>query len=256
MPEWFEIVSVLAAGLVFGSFTTLVSYRLPRDENIVTGHSRCPCCEKPLGALALVPVLSWMVQGGKCRYCKAKISARYPLIELSQALLFLWVYFVYGISLAGLVMALFTVCLLIMIVVDLEWQIIPDEIQVAMGVLAIAYYWVMGGAWGDVLGSGALGLGIGLMLHHGYRWLRHKEGLGFGDVKFLLVAGLWLASFINWAPFLFLAGLCGVLTAMIWRLLGQGERFPFGPALAVSLFLGIMTPVYRLFYWTIGSLFA
>src|SRR5690348_11004379 len=95
IPPLFSLLLTAIAGLVFGSFATLVSYRLPREEPIVAGRSRCPICRMPLGPAALVPVFSWLLGGGKCRYCGAGISARYPLTELAQMALFLAVYAVY-----------------------------------------------------------------------------------------------------------------------------------------------------------------
>lgn len=255
VPEAFIIALVLITGLVFGSFVTLASYRLPLDEPIGGGRSRCPSCRTFLGVAALVPVFSWLWQRGKCRYCKTSVSARYPLTEVSQAALFLAVYSAFGISLQSAVVMLFTVCLLIMVVVDFEWRIIPDEVQIAMLLLGVGFHVISGTPAPAVLASFAMGALIGLGLYYGYSRLRGIEMLGFGDVKFLMVAGIWMASITAWPPFLFYAGLLGVLTALFWRLLGKGERFPFGPALAASLLLLLITPAEGLFYWTVQALF-
>ena len=107
-----------------------------------------------------------------------------------------------------------------------------------------------------VLASAALGLGLGLALHYGYRFLMNKDGLGFGDVKFLLVAGVWLADPLLWPPFLFVSGVWGIVTALVWRVLGKGPRFPFGPALAAALLLSLLVPVRELFYWTMRAIYA
>src|SRR4051812_24380056 len=101
-----ELVFVLFCGLVFGSFITLASYRLPRDEDIIIKRSRCPTCETPLTARDLWPVLSWVTSGGKCRHCKTRISPRYPLTELVTAALFLLIYQYYGIGWQGILLAL------------------------------------------------------------------------------------------------------------------------------------------------------
>lgn len=256
LPQWFIVTLLALLGLIFGSFVTLVSYRLPRSEPVVAGRSRCPGCNTPLGFLALFPLFSWLLQGGKCRYCKAGISARYPLTELTQALLFLCVYASQGLTWQALVLALLSVALLVMVVVDFEWYIIPDEIQIIGIVLAVAYHWVVGTPITDVAVGAGVGLAIGLGLRFGYGWVRKKEGLGLGDVKFLFVAGLWMASVMDWAPFLFYSGVFGVLTAVIWRAMGKGERFPFGPALAASLMMTLLTPSTPLFFWTIGRIYA
>lgn len=256
LPEWLIIASIAFVGLIFGSFVTLVSYRLPHGEPIVAGRSRCPHCNTRLGITALCPVFSWVMQRGRCRYCKTQISARYPIIELAQAVLFLLVYFSLGISWASLVVALLSVALLAMIVVDFEWYIIPDEVQIACAVLAIIYHWIIGTHFIPVLIGAAIGLTVGVTLRYGYSFLRRKEGLGMGDVKFLVIAGLWMADVFSWAPFLFYAGIYGVVTGLAWRLKGNGARFPFGPALAAALLMMLLPPADTLFFWTISRLYA
>lgn len=256
LPEWLILALVALVGLIFGSFVTLVSYRLPRDEPIAPGRSRCPHCGTRLGIPALFPLLSWILQKGCCRYCKTPISVRYPIIELTQAILFLLVYLSLGISWASLAVALLCVALLVMVVVDFEWYIIPDEIQITCTVLAIIYHYIINTPYLSVLTGAAIGMSIGVTLRYGYSLLRHKEGLGMGDVKFLIVSGLWMASALSWAPFLFYAGVWGVITALAWQMLGKGARFPFGPALAASLLMMLLTPAGTLFFWTINRLYA
>lgn len=241
------------AGLAFGSFITLVSYRLPRREDIFRRRSRCPACDTPLGMKDLVPVLSWLTQGGKCRYCESVISPRYPLIELLTGILFAWLYARYGLGAEGLLLALLGVCLLIMITTDMEYGILPDAVQIALVPLAIFYRAATNADWPDMLLGGALCLGIGLLLHYGYFFLRKCHGLGLGDVKLLAVAGLWLGV-LPIVPFLFFAGVLGLLSATLWRIFIGGREFPFGPALAVSLYLCLLFPEYAAGFWNIGPL--
>lgn len=255
IDESIVIALVLIAGVIFGSFVTLASYRIPRDIPIGAGRSRCPSCGTTLGVAALFPVLSWLMQKGKCRYCRTPISLRYPLTECTQALLFLAVYIVYGLTLPSLILALMSVCLLIMIIVDLEWQIIPDEVQIAMLLFGVIFHILSDTAFMDILSGLGLGALIGFGLYYGYGTLRKREMLGFGDVKFLMVAGIWLASGNAWAPFLFYSGILGILTAFLWKILGKGERFPFGPALAISLFILLLTPSEIVFFQLIGGFY-
>ncbi len=236
-----ELLFVILTGLTFGSFVTLAAWRLPREEDIVVKPSQCTSCKTKLGFKDLFPVLSWMTSGGKCRHCKNPIGIRYPLIELVTLGAFLLVYAKFGLTLQGVVVALFAVALLIMIVVDLEHYIIPDSIHVVLLPLGLAYHYLAGTDWLDVLYGFLAGAGMGLLLHHGYRWLRKTEGLGYGDVKFFAVAGVWL-TIANFVPFLFFAGVFGVITGILWRILGKGKLFPFGPALAVALFACAIYP--------------
>lgn len=248
-----EPLLVFCFGLVFGSFITLASYRLPLGEDIIIKPSRCPKCETRLTFFDLWPVLSWVTSGAKCRHCKAPVPVRYPLTELATGALFLLIYHYYGTSTQAVLLMLMGVALLVMIVADLEHYIIPDEVHWALIPLALAYHYVIGTAWGDVLGGFLLGGGIGLALHYGYRYLRKKDGLGFGDVKFLAVAGLWLGVY-PMVPFLFFSGVLGVGFGLIWRALGKGPIFPFGPALAVSLFLCTGFPEIPNLFWNIGKI--
>lgn len=256
MPEWLIVVLIIIVGLAVGSFVTMASYRLPRGEAMGAGRSRCPSCKTALGVPALFPVASWLWQRGRCRYCKTKVSARYPLTELVQALLFLMVYTSQGMTWVALVLALLSVALLVMSVIDFEWYILPDELQWVCAGLAVIYHWLLGTHVAEVLLGAGFGVLLGASLHYGFKWIRKKDGLGWGDVKFLAVSGLWLAGITPWPAYLFMAGVMGVVTGIIWRLAGNGPRFPFGPALAASLLLVLLTPASELFFWTMDSLYA
>ena len=248
-----KLLLTLFCGLVFGSFITCASWRLPRDEDIVVKPSHCPKCKAKLGLKDLWPVFSWVTSKGKCRHCGVKIPARYPLIEIATASLFLLIYLRYGLTAPGIILALMGVALLLMIVVDLEHYIIPDQVQWALLALGVAWHIALHTP-PKIAGEGfVLGAGIGLALHYGYKWIRKKDGLGFGDVKFLAVAGLWLGA-VPMAPFLFFSGLFGTLFGLIWRAIGKGPIFPFGPALAASLFLCMAYPQFPNLFWQLGEL--
>lgn len=244
VDEWMMVVLVAIAGLVFGSFVTLASYRIPIGRSVVHPGSRCPSCSHALNFFDLWPVISWVISGGKCRHCKVAVHWRYPMIEVVQSLLFLVVYYSAGMTLNGVVLAMLTVLLLIMTVVDFEHYIIPDSIQIALILLAIAYQFTVLGVLVDLwhpFANAAFLFFMGWGLQRGFKWVRGKDGLGFGDVKFLGVVGLWL-PFAAVPSFLFVAGVYGVVTAVAWRILGRGERFPFGPALGASLLTMLLFP--------------
>jgi len=248
-----ELLFTLFVGLTFGSFVTLVSYRLPLGEDIVIKPSRCPKCETKLQFLDLWPVLSWVCNGGKCRHCKTPISARYPLTELATAAMFVLLYLKFGLTIKAIMLAMLWVILMVMIVVDFEHYIIPDQIHYVLLPLGLGYQYYIGTPADSVLKGAMLGGGIALLLHYGYRYLRKKEGLGFGDVKFFAVAGVWLG--LNpIVPFLFFSGLLGVITGLIWKILKKGPIFPFGPSLALALYLCIVFPEIANMLWNIGQL--
>lgn len=235
-------VKAALLGLVFGSFASLVAYRLPLGQPVVTGHSRCPHCEHTLHIADLVPVFSFCWNRGKCRHCAAVISMRYPLIEITTALLFVMVLAVAGPEPLAVVLGLLVVGLIIMTVIDLEYQIIPDQISLALAGLGVAYH-LLGDAPGDAwlsAGTGAVaGFLIAWVLRAVFQRLKGREALGFGDVKFFAVAGLW-TGIGGLADFMMLSGVAGILFAAGWRMRGGDAVFPFGPALAVGLFAVIL----------------
>lgn len=253
MDALLEPLIVVLMGLCFGSFVTLASYRLPRDEDVWLEDSRCPHCRAKLAARDLLPVLSWLVNRRKCRACGVFVHWRYPVVELLTGALFLLIYARMGVGTEGLLLALLAVALLTLIVADFEHYIIPDEIHYVLLPLGAIYRFATGAQWPEILSGLALGLGIGFSLRFGYRMFRHKEGLGLGDVKFLAVAGLWLGM-KPLVPFLFFSGVLGVATALLWRALRRGTVFPFGPALAVALFVCVAFPELPDAFWNLQRL--
>lgn len=246
-----EVLFLLFCGLSFGSFITLASWRLPRDEDIYITPSRCPHCRRQLSFRDLWPVISWLYNSGRCRNCKAAVSVRYPIIELITALLFITIYMRFGLNSVSILLDFMAVALMVMIVADFEQFIIPDEVHCLLLPLGLAWHYVNDTPWENVAGGFVLGAATGLLLHHGFRWVRKKEGLGYGDVKFLAIAGLWLGMY-PFVPFLFFSGLFGVLTGAVWKLLNKGAIYPFGPSLALSMYVCIVYPEWPISFWNAG----
>lgn len=238
---FFELSFVAIIGLIFGSFITCASYRLPLSIDVVRKPSYCPNCNTKLGFWDLFPVFSWLFSGGKCQHCKAKISIRYPLIELITAAIFVLLYLRYGLTPQAFILAAMAVALLVMIVADLEHFIIPDSVHLALLPLALAYRYVNETFSADILWGFGLMTGLALLLHYGYSALRGRCMLGFGDVKFFAIVGIWL-DLSTIPAFLFISGVLGVGLGLVWRMLGKGQVFPFGPALAIALFVCVVYP--------------
>ena len=235
------LIFAFIIGASIGSFVTMASHRLPNSEDIVFKPSYCPSCKNKLSFWDLFPIISWIFQLGKCRYCKKSISFRYPLIEATLGLVFVAIIYFYGVSIESLFFVLLASELAILIVTDLECYIIPDGVQIALFITAIFYHIYLLTDVQSVIASSALGLFLGLLLHYGSFYILKKDALGFGDVKFLCVAGAWIT--INDFPaFLFFSGIIGIITGILWRINGRGKIFPFAPALAVSLFINVLMP--------------
>ena len=241
-------------GASIGSFLTLVTYRLPRDEKIGLSRSRCPSCLKDLRVVDLIPILSWVTSKGRCRHCQTKVSIRYPLTELATMLGTLGAVYLFGFTLEGLAVAGLWWCIVAIIVTDLEHYIILDEVQIAIILFGALFHYALDTDAADVIESGVLGLIIGLILKYGFLYLRNKDGLGMGDVKLLFGVGIWLAHPASFVPFLFFSGILGVACGLLWRMVGFGKIFPFGPALAASLLVCVVWPQAANQFWQLYGL--
>jgi leader peptidase (prepilin peptidase)/N-methyltransferase len=228
-------------GAIFGSFLNVVAYRLPRGESLSRPRSRCPQCETQIQAYDNVPVLSWLALRGRCRSCRAPISARYPLVEAVTGLLCFLVVQDRGLN-EGAVLGVVLVLLLVPItLIDLDHRIIPNKLTLLGAVLApLILAFTDPGAIPEHLIAGAAAGSFFLLAA-----LAYPRGMGMGDVKLAAVLGLFLGRDV--APALFVAFLVGTLVgaAIMARKGAQEGRktaVPFGPFLAlggvVALFAG------------------
>jgi prepilin signal peptidase PulO-like enzyme (type II secretory pathway) len=241
-------------GASIGSFLTLVTYRLPRDEKIGLSRSRCPSCGTTLRVPDLLPILSWLWSRGRCRHCKARVSIRYPLTELACALGAVASAYHYGFTLQAFAVAGLWWCIVAIIVTDLEHYIILDEVQVALILFGALYHYALGTDVAAVITAAFVGLTLGLTLKYGFLYVRKKDGLGLGDVKLLFGIGVWLASAAAFVPFLFFAGVLGVVFGTLWRVISKSEIFPFGPALVAALFICVICPEMASGFWQLYGL--
>lgn len=244
---FYLFISIL--GLVTGSFLSMLSYRLPHGLSL-GGRSYCPDCKKTIAWYYNVPLLGYLTLGGKCANCKAKISARYPLIELFSALTFLatfyfwnhqansWLY-IFKQSLGFFALPLFfllVTCFVLLTITDLEHQILPDQILVVIGVIG-AVYTVM-------LPSPAIFYNffasVAVFSFFLFLYLVTKgRGMGFGDVKIVGAIALFL-PFPDIATWLFLSFLLGSVVGIVLLVAGKlriGKPLAFGPFLLLGAYL-------------------
>ena len=280
----FWIAFALLYGLAIGSFLNVVIYRLPEGRSIVSPGSACPGCGTAIAARDNVPLLSWLLLGGRCRHCRVPISARYPAVELATGIVFAAIAWRFGASWYTPLYALFAAGLIAAAMIDFDHQIIPDEISLgglacglllapAVAVLEGHAYLdaVIGSASGAVLGGGLLwsvgfshariSVALGRTFEHwpgeGEPLPRPTEadywlwfpGLGLGDVKLLAMIGAFVGAW-------------GVLetiveASVIGLVLGLGHAavtrklsapFGFGPALALGAILALIFPLRSWLY--------
>lgn len=254
MPLEF-LLGIYAAllGLIVGSYLNVVIYRLPRGISTVMPRSRCPECGGAIRAADNVPVVSYLLLGGRCRACRARISWRYPLLEAATSALFLASFLRFGVSFEAPAAALFCALMLALALIDFDHMILPDRLTwpaITLGILLqpfLSWARLWDGPWGAMAGAalGAL-LGAGILLAVWAAWylIRREEGMGLGDAKMLAAIG----AFLGWKGVLvslFFAALSGSVVGlglMAWSGVGGKARLPFGTFLAlgglIALFAG------------------
>jgi leader peptidase (prepilin peptidase) / N-methyltransferase len=211
--------AIFLFGLAFGSFLNVCIYRLPLGLSVVAPRSACPKCKQPIAFYDNLPVLSWLILGGRCRSCKTAISPRYWLIESLTGLLFLACYWHFGLTLATLKYCTFAFLLLGLIFTDAETKLLPDKLTlpgIGLGLLFSVFIPVndlaaqflpgvvnlpfSGNVATPLLSAldSLLGAAVGASFIYGagaiyLRW-RHVEGMGFGDVKLMAMVGAFLGT--------------------------------------------------------------
>ena len=225
-------------GACMGSFLNCMAWRVVHGESVWRGRSHCDVCGHVLGARDLVPVVSYLVSRGRCRYCGAKLSARHVWGELAGAAVFVTLLLQYDISLQLLEAWALACVLLACSFADLEGYIIPDRFLAAGIVLFIAFLPLHEKPLARLLGGllGGLGVSLGLLLAVlVMEKCMGREAMGGGDLKLLFLTGLFLGLGKNLVC-LFLACLIGIAVALIARR-RQGEPFPWGPSIALAAWL-------------------
>jgi leader peptidase (prepilin peptidase) / N-methyltransferase len=223
-------------GLVIGSFLNVCIYRLPRDLSVVWPASRCTTCGREINWYENLPVASYVALRGRCRTCGEHISLMYPLIEILTAAVFVATYAAFGLSWLLPIRLLFGCAMIVLLVIDLQHQILPNEVTLPGIVVGLAASLVAEPGWRQALVGAVAGGGLLWLVAWGYERLRHQEGLGFGDVKMLAMIG----AFLGWKLMLLTlvsASLLGSLTAGVLMLARRADwqsKLPLGTFLAIA----------------------
>lgn len=243
------LLAVMAGlfGLCFGSFANVIGYRLPREESIVQPPSHCPQCGKNLSAGELIPILSWIFLRGRCKGCKEPISIRYPAVELACGLLFAAMALYTGQAWSLLPLSMLAFTLLCITLCDMDTQIIPDGLVIygaVWGVLwvAVSFFIPIGAPiWWDALLGAVCGAGPLFLIDRLTILTVKKDAFGYGDVKLMLMTGLflgWKMSLVSLFFGVILGGIAGVFVLRRKREEG-GTYMAFGPFLAAGVLLAL-----------------
>jgi leader peptidase (prepilin peptidase)/N-methyltransferase len=236
MPDTLAIVLLTVAGLAVGSFLNVCIYRLPRGESLAWPPSHCPACGTAIKWRDNVPVVGYLVLGGRCRACRGRISPVYPIVEAVTVAVFVLQYLHLGWTPLLAVRLVFSCAMIVLFAIDLEHQILPNTITLPGIVLGLAASVLLPPGWRSALIGVLVGGGVLWLIAEGYLRARGIEGMGMGDVKMLAMIG----AFLGW-PLTVLtlvgASFAGALVGVAVMVVGRKDwqyALPFGTFLAVG----------------------
>lgn len=233
--ETFYIIYFFIVGTIFGSFYNVVGYRLPNGMSIIKPGSHCPDCNHKLSPLELIPILSYIIQGGKCKNCKKKIPLFYPIFEALTGILFVITYLVFGLTWELLIGITFISVLVVVILSDYKYMIIPDELLLVGGLLIIIEKFFINGISdvGNSLLSGFIAALVILAIKLLGDFIFKKESMGGGDIKLMFFIGLCLPFPIAILP-IFIGTFIALPISIIIFVIKKDNMLPFGPYLSMG----------------------
>lgn len=283
LPEMFGLVFVFVLGTIVGSFLNVVIHRVPNELSIVFPNSACPKCDSPIKPYDNIPILSWLILGGKCRNCKASISARYPAVELLTGVIFAVVAWQLGFNAFLPVALIFAAVMISLIFIDAGHMILPNLITYPLFVFAILvrvvyplifgteYFsdmafapatwmagypvWLVslaGALMGALAGGGSLWL-VGEL----WKRLRGVEAMGLGDVKMMLGVGVllgWRLALLSIFLGAFSGAVIGIFVILRQKDKDMQAQIPFGIFLGTGSLLALLFGE-RLISWYSGQFF-
>ena len=250
-------------GAVIGSFLNVCIHRLPREKSIVRPPSSCTNCGKPVRFYDNIPIVSYILLKGRCRDCGTPISAMYPIVEALTALLFVFLFIRFGLSLSLVVFLVFASALIVISFIDLEFKIIPDILSVGGMIVGFLfsilrpYYRNLDPRFGvlDALYGIGLGGGVLFLIAWTYQFITKREGMGGGDIKLLAMIGSFCG--IKGVVFSLMSGsLLGTAVGVpLLFVKGEGGKYaiPFGPFLSVGALIYLFVGD-RIINWMFGVL--
>ncbi len=232
------IIYMFVIGTIMGSFFNVIGHRLSKNESAIKPRSHCEFCGHILAWYELIPIISFLIQGGKCRKCRAKLSWWYPLIEIITGLFFVGCYLYYGFTYDLLLALIISSVLIITCISDFNYLVILDEVLVVSSLAALVVIFLKEGFNGLIISllSGLLMFFFMLMVKIVGDKAFKRESLGGGDIKLSLFIGLVLGyklSFIN----LVLASFLALPVALYYLVKLKDREVPFGPFLIISTFI-------------------
>lgn len=245
MDTYFLIVAFIM-GTIFGSFYNVCIYRIPEKQSIANPPSHCYNCNTRLNPLDLVPILSWILLKGKCRYCKVKVSSRYAIVELLTGVLFALTYITFGYEIQTIYYVFLVSLLIIITFIDIDHYIIPDNLILIGCITAIIVNFLgYGVPFIDGL-KGALFAGGGvLVVTLIIEYVVKKEVMGGGDIKLYAMVGLFLGTKLSLLTILlsiYIGGAYGIIFIIYNKVKNRefSSMIPFGPFISIATLISML----------------
>ena len=240
--KWLYYLAFCLFGLCFGSFYNVVGMRVPKGESINKPGSHCFTCGHRLKWYELIPILSFVIQKGRCRECHTKLSYLYPFTELATAILFMVSYHSFGFTYELLIALILCSLLMLVIVSDLSYLIIPDSFIIIAAILIIIVRLIFEGITGALIaiGYGIISFGLMYLIMTLGNVLFKKESMGGGDVKLMFIVGLALDPFLA-IVVIFLASIIALPVSFFLLLKNKEHVIPFGPFITLGLLIVFFT---------------
>lgn len=259
-----ELLFTVLIGLAIGSFLNVCISRIPFDESVISPRSRCPQCKKAISNRDNIPILSYLMLGGRCRHCQKRISIRYPLIEALTGAVSGSIYLKFGLGVEWVVYFLFCAALIALAFIDADHRILPDVITLNglwIGLAISVFLWLPGPLIARLLqGAGISDPGprlvsivsslIGAIVGGGLLWfvreayfrVRGVEGMGFGDVKMMAMVGAFIGTALTLFTILVGSILGSLIGLTLMRFAGKDREYelPFGTFLSLGAIVAVL----------------
>lgn len=242
MEELYFSILFFVYGTIFGSFYNVVGDRLPAGKSIISPGSHCPKCKHRLTILELIPIFSYILQGGRCKNCKSRIPVFHLIYEIISGLLFVCCYLKFGFNLSIIIPLTLVSMLLIIVVSDIEYMVISDEVLIVFGLILFTEMLLING--GTFLVESIVNGIISFIIMFGIKicgdFIFKKESMGGGDIKLLFFFGLclgWENSLLS----IFLGSIVGLPISLIVLSTKRTNIIPFGPFLSIGALIILLT---------------
>tara|TARA_B100001939_G_scaffold307170_1_gene287101 strand:- start:329 stop:1072 length:744 start_codon:yes stop_codon:yes gene_type:complete len=235
-------------GSIWGSFANVCIHRLPIGESIVVKRSYCPDCKSKINWFNNIPLISFLILGGKCKSCKSGIDKRYFIVELTSVISFLFIYHFFGLSITSVLLAVLSIFFIIIFFIDLKHYIIPNALTFPLMIIGFAKSFdpnlninLFPNYLNSLIG-GILGYLVIWLIILFYKKIKDKEGMGLGDAKLLSAIGFWF----GWVSIPFIIFLSSVIAliivtpSLINKSKEMSSQIPFGPYLVIGCILYLL----------------